>query len=119
MTVTPPAPTTTTQVWTAVCPVAGLIPGRGVAALVDGSPVAIFWLGDDDAVALDDVDPFTGVALLSRGLVGDVDGEPTVASPLYKQRFALRSGRCLDHDAVALRTWPVRIRDDVVEVGSP
>lgn len=119
MTVTPPAPTAATHVWTAVCPMAGLIPGRGVAALVDGHPVAIFWLGDHDVIALDDVDPFTGVALLSRGLVGDVDGEPTVASPLYKQRFALRTGRCLDDEAVALRTWPVRIRDGLVEVSSP
>jgi nitrite reductase (NADH) small subunit len=90
-----------------------------VAALVEGQPVAIFWLGGDDVVAVDDVDPFTGVALLSRGLVGDADGEPTVASPLYKQRFALRSGRCLDDEAVALRTWPARLRDSVVEVGGP
>lgn len=104
--------------WTAVCAVARLTPGRGVAARVDERPVAIFWLGDDDVVAVDDVDPFTGVALMSRGLVGDVDGEPTVASPLYKQRFALRSGRCLDDEAVALRTWAVRIRDGVIEVGS-
>jgi nitrite reductase (NADH) small subunit len=119
MTVTPPAPTTTAHVWTVVCPIAGLTPGRGVAALVDGQPVAIFWLGDDDVVAVDDVDPFTGVALLSRGVVGDVDGDPTVASPLYKQRFALHTGRCLDDDAVALRTWPVRIQDGVIEVGGP
>ena len=128
MTVTPspPAPVpvpgrrdvATTQAWTAVCAVEGLIPGRGVAALVDGSPVAVFWLGDDDVVALDDVDPFSGVAILSRGLVGDVGGEPTVASPLYKQRFALRSGRCLDDDAVDVRTWPARISAGVIEVGT-
>ena len=119
MTVTPPAPPVATDEWTVVCAVGGLTPRRGVAALVDGRPVAVFWLGDDDVVALDDVDPFTGVALLSRGLVGDADGEPTVASPLYKQRFALRTGRSLDDDAVAVRTWPARIRDGLVEVGSP
>jgi nitrite reductase (NADH) small subunit len=113
------SPARVVAAWTRVCTVDGLVPGRGVAALVEGQPVAIFWLGGDDVVAVDDVDPFTGVALLSRGLVGDADGEPTVASPLYKQRFALRSGRCLDDEAVALRTWPARLRDSVVEVGGP
>ncbi|MFD2122434.1 nitrite reductase (NAD(P)H) small subunit, partial [Streptomyces cirratus] len=37
-----------------------------------------------------------------------VTGRPFVASPLLKQRFDLESGRCLDDDAVAVRTYPVR-----------
>lgn len=34
--------------------------------------------------------------------------EPFVASPLLKQRFDLESGRCLDDEEVAVRTYPVR-----------
>lgn len=31
-----------------------------------------------------------------------------MASPLLKQRFDLESGRCLDDEEVAVRTYPVR-----------
>lgn len=48
--------------------------------------------------------------------MGDVAGAPTVASPLYKQRFDLRTGRCLDDETINVRTWPVRITGDHIEV---
>jgi nitrite reductase (NADH) small subunit len=105
--------------WLRVCPVERLTPGRGAAALVGGTQVAIFRLGSGEVFAIDDRDPFSGADVLSRGLVGDADGEPTVASPVYKQRFALRSGRCLDDPAVGVRTWTARTRDGHVEVAAP
>ncbi|GAB7271816.1 hypothetical protein DZS_32100 [Dickeya ananatis] len=39
--------------------------------------------------ALDNLEPGSGANVLSRGIVGDVDGEPVVISPLYKKTFAL------------------------------
>lgn len=83
----------------AVCPLAVLSPGRGVAALVDGYPIAVFLLADGSLHAIDNVDPCCGAGVLSRGVVGDADGVPTVASPMFKQRFDLRTGQCLDDDA--------------------
>jgi nitrite reductase (NADH) small subunit len=108
----------TPAVWVAVCPLARLIPDRGAAALVGGERVAVFVLQDGSVHAIDDRDPFTGAHVLSRGLVGDAGGTPTVASPIYKQRFDLRTGACLDDPAMAVRTWPVRIDDGWIEVGS-
>jgi nitrite reductase (NADH) small subunit len=105
--------------WTSICGVDRMVPDRGVAALVDGRQVAVFLLATGELLAVDNIDPFSGAAVLSRGLVGDVDGTPTVASPVYKQRFDLRSGRCLDDDGVRVATWPVRKGGGVVEVGSP
>lgn len=105
--------------WNPVCPVGLLTPGRGVAALVAGTQVAVFLLPDGEVMAIDDRDPCSGVDVLSRGLIGDVAGEPTVASPIYKQRFELRTGRCLDDDAVSVQTWVVRVRDALVEVAGP
>ena len=99
-----------------VCPVERLIPDRGAAALVAGHPVAVFLLATGDLAAIDNVDPISGASVLSRGIVGDVDGSPTVASPLYKQRFDLRTGRCLDRDDTALAVHEVRVVDGVVEV---
>ena len=105
--------------WRLVCAVDDLIPGRGVAARVAGTQVAVFALPDATLAAVDDVDPFSGASVLSRGLVGDVAGEPTVASPLLKQRFSLRTGACLDDPSVVIRTWPVRVNAGRVEVAVP
>ena len=102
--------------WVTICPAALLTPDRGVSALVGDDVVAVFLLADGSTFAVDDRDPFTGAQVMSRGIVGDAGGAPTVASPLYKQRFDLGSGQCLDDDAVALRTWPIRIHEGRVEV---
>ena len=102
--------------WQDVCGLDQLTFERGAAALVEGRPVALFRLDDDEVVGIDDVDPFWGVAVLSRGLVGCLGGRDTVASPLLKQRFDLRTGACLDDVAVAVATWPVRVQDGRVEV---
>ena len=103
--------------WHDVCGVDDLTPERGATALVGGQPVALFRLEDDEVVAIHDVDPFWGVAVLSRGLVGCLGGRDTVASPLLKQRFDLRTGACLDDPTVTVSTFPVRVSLGRVEVG--
>ncbi len=105
--------------WEAVCRAGRLTADRGVAAVVDGQQVALFLLADGALFAIDDRDPFSGAHVLSRGLVGDADGTPTVASPVYKQRFDLRTGQCLDDLAVRVHAWPVRMQDGWLEVGTP
>ncbi|MGH3978740.1 MAG: nitrite reductase small subunit NirD [Pseudonocardiaceae bacterium] len=105
--------------WTAVCRYDDLIPERGVAALVGAEPVAVFRAHDGQLYALSNLDPFSDASVLSRGIVGDRSGAPTVASPIYKQVFDLRTGGCLDDPDVAVVTFPVRVRDGTVEVGSP
>ena len=107
-----------TTTWTRVCAVADLTPDRGVAALVDGEPVAVFRLStcDDDVVAIANVDPFSGASVLSRGIVGSKGDVITVASPIYKQRFDLRTGACLDDPTMRVRTHDVRVVDGWIEV---
>jgi nitrite reductase (NADH) small subunit len=102
--------------WTAICAVDRLTPDRGVAALVDGHAVAVFLLADGSMHAIDNIDPISGASILSRGLVGEVDGAPTVASPMFKQRFDLASGRCIDAIDVAVRIHDVGLLDDAVHV---
>jgi nitrite reductase (NADH) large subunit len=50
--------------------------------------------------------------------VGDLSGQLVVASPVYKQHFNLRSGRCLEDESVTLRTWPCGVLDGRVWVES-
>ena len=111
-----------TEAWVPVCPVAAIRSGRGVCALVAGWPVAVFRIGDD-LFAIDDLDPFSGASVLSRGLVGTtvVDGEAVVyvASPLKKQRFDLVDGRCLDQEGVAVDVHRVTVVDGTVLVAAP
>lgn len=105
--------------WVAVCRLAELPRERGVAALVAGQQVALFRLVDDTVRAVQHLDPYSGAHVLARGIVGSRGGAPTIASPMHKQVFDLRTGECLDPvgaDPRMLRTWPVRVVDDVVLV---
>ncbi|TLW89691.1 nitrite reductase small subunit NirD [Saccharomonospora piscinae] len=112
--------TTGERVWTPVCEVAAVPRADGVAALLDGDvQVAVFRTGGDEFYALSNIDPFSGAAVLSRGIVGDRDGVPVVASPVYKQRFDLRTGECLDDGSVRVATHPVRVEDGTVSVSVP
>jgi nitrite reductase (NADH) small subunit len=102
--------------WWAVCALDAITPDRGVAALVDGSAVAVFVLGDGSIHAIDNVDPISGASVLSRGLVGDIDGRATVASPMYKQRFDLTTGRCIDSPDALLDVHEVCVAAGIVWV---
>lgn len=94
--------------WFTACDLGALLPGRGVAALLpDGGQVALFRDRDGGLYAIDNRDPFTGAAVLSRGLTGTHRGRPFVASPLLKQRFDLTTGECLDDAAMRVETYRV------------
>jgi nitrite reductase (NADH) small subunit len=95
--------------WITVCDLGRLLPGRGVAALLPGGrQAAVFRDRAGELYAIDNRDPFSGAAVLSRGLTGSHRGRPYVASPLLKQRFDLRTGECLDDATVRVRTYAVR-----------
>ncbi|SDK85442.1 nitrite reductase (NADH) small subunit [Nonomuraea maritima] len=102
--------------WTPICAYDALLPERGVCALVGGEQVAVFRTYDGDLYALDNLDPFSGAYVLSRGIVGTRKGEPTVASPLHKQVFSLVTGRCLDEEGVSVPVHAVRVNGARVEV---
>jgi nitrite reductase (NADH) small subunit len=106
------------QTWTSACPYGHLIPGRGVGVLLDdGSQAALFRLDDGSLHALGNIDPFSGSAVLSRGIVGDRGGRAAVQSPIAKQAFAFDNGRCLDEPGVAVPVYPTRLIDGIVQVG--
>lgn len=117
--------------WVRACSIDDLIVGRGVAVLGPrGEQAALFRLpaaetdreaapGRSRLYAIGNIDPFGRAAVLSRGLTGDRAGEPTVASPLGKQVFALRTGVCLDDESVSVPSYGVRVVERIVEVFFP
>ncbi|QKJ68003.1 nitrite reductase small subunit NirD [Deefgea piscis] len=103
--------------WNAVCDLKAIIPGTGVCALVGERQVAIFRpYADEQVFALDNIDPFAGASVLSRGLIAEHDGELWVASPLKKQRFRLRDGVCYESTERSIQSYPARVVGQQVEV---
>lgn len=89
----------------------------GVTALVAGRAVAIFRTFDGNVHATCNYDPWSHASVMSRGIVGSRGDVPFVASPMHKQAFDLRSGRCLDDEAVTIPVFDVHVVDGVVWVG--
>lgn len=102
-----------------VCSLEDLVPNTGVAALVKGHQIAIFYLPTETPClyAIDNWDPIGKANVLARGIVGDLQGELVVASPLYKQHFSLLSGRCLEKP-VSVQVWPVFLEGNTVLVST-
>lgn len=78
-----------------VCKITELTPGLGVAALVGDVQVALFALPDGTVRCVQNLDPFSGASVMSRGITGSRGEVPTIASPLHKQVFSLDDGECL------------------------
>ena len=106
--------------WIDVCAVNDLDIDRGACALVDGAQIAVFRVSPSDAVyALSNVDPFSGAAVMSRGIVGSRGEVPKVVGPMYKQSFDLRTGQCLDDPTVTIATYLVRVAAGRVAIAAP
>jgi nitrite reductase (NADH) small subunit len=108
--------TTMAPSWTAVCRYSQLEPERGVAALLAGVQIAIFRTFTGDLYAIGNRDPIAGAQVMARGIVGSRGDTPTVASPLHKQVYDLRTGECLDVAGVSVPTYQIRLTGDTVEV---
>jgi nitrite reductase (NADH) small subunit len=103
--------------WTTVCPLNRIAINTGVCALVNDVQVAIFRVGDGTQIyALSNYDPFSKAHVLSRGIVGDRNGIPKVASPVYKQNFNLITGECLDDPNVKVPTFLAQVVDKQVQI---
>jgi nitrite reductase (NADH) small subunit len=104
-----------TTAWSDVCALEALVPGRGVAAMIDGTQIALFHF-DGEVFALSNYDPFSDAYVISRGVVGSKGDTLKVASPVFKHNFCLRTGACLDDDAVSIPTYEVAVVDGRVLV---
>ncbi len=105
--------------WKTICAATELVEGLGVCALVGEEQVAIFKLpGSEGYAAIQNYCPFAKANVLSRGIVGDLKGSTVVASPIYKQHFDLKTGRCLEDIMTKLKVFEVREKDGQLEVAA-
>ena len=111
--------TTDSATWLAACQLDELELHAGVGVKLAGRQLALFKVDENSMekiYAIDNWDPVGRANVMSRGIVGSAGEELYVASPLFKQRFLLANGRCLDSDDVALGVYETRVRDQYVEV---
>lgn len=90
----------------------------GACVLINDVQVAVFYLPKEtpSLYALHNWDPLGKANVLYRGIVGDINGELVVASPLYKQHFSLYTGLCLEDDKVRVPIYEISLEGDSVIV---
>ena len=102
--------------WHPVCAVDALEPTWGEAVLVAGRQVALVLVEPGELYAIDHRDPVTSAYVMARGIVGSRGDRATIASPLLKQVYDLRTGACLDDPGVRVETYRTRVVAGMVEV---
>lgn len=109
----------TTIVWLTACPIEELEIGWGETALLAGRQVALLRASEDLVYAIEARDPHTGAMVMARGIMGSRGDAPTIASPLHKEVYDLRTGEGLSHPQYSVVTFPTRIVGGLLQVGTP
>lgn len=105
--------------WVTVCEDSDLVINSGVCALVNDQQIALFKIKNGQELqifAISNWDPIGKANVLYRGLIASVGDIVVVASPLYKQRFCLTTGACLDSEEVKVKVYPVRVKGHSVQM---
>jgi nitrite reductase (NADH) small subunit len=116
---------TNEKIWRTICKTTDLVKDSGISALLvkesidanNAEQIAIFHLpnSEEKVYAVGNYDPIGKANVLYRGIVGCIEDEPVVASPLYKQHFSLKTGQCLQEDQ-HIAVYPIRIENEQVQV---
>ena len=105
-----------------LCQTEDLVLNSGVCALSEDRQIALFSLeqqGQTQVYATSNWDPIGKANVLSRGLLSCVSGEPCIVSPLYKQRYSLIDGRCLDDDSVSIDIFSLEHTSEGIYLAQP
>jgi nitrite reductase (NADH) small subunit len=111
--------------WHTICSTDDLVKDSGISALLESETnatgkdeqIAIFHIpsSKEQIFAVGNYDPIGEANVLYRGLVGCIDDEPVVSSPLYKQHFSLKTGQCLQEDK-KIAVYDIRIKNEEVQL---
>jgi nitrite reductase (NADH) small subunit len=111
--------------WFTICDENDLVLSSGVCALIPSEKLsqqqlAIFRVKDSanevQTYAVANWDPIGKANVISRGIVGSIDNEIVVSSPLYKQHFSLLTGQCIEDPTQQLTVYETCIKDGALLV---
>ncbi|MCP4988987.1 MAG: nitrite reductase small subunit NirD [Colwellia sp.] len=109
----------TQKAWRTICQTSDLVKDSGISALFESEDeqIAIFHIpnSEEKIYAVSNYDPIGKANVLYRGIVGCIGDEPVVSSPLYKQHFSLKTGKCLQEEQ-RISVYDIRIEDEEVQL---
>ena len=106
------------KTWYKVGHVSDFPVNAGVCVKIQNQQIAVFYFARRDKwYATQNVCPHKFEMVLSRGLIGDLNGIAKVACPLHKKTFSLENGENLNGDLPAIATFPVKVSGEFVYVG--
>ncbi|WP_372880944.1 nitrite reductase small subunit NirD [Psychromonas sp.] len=102
--------------WINVGAVENFAKDLGSCVKVKGLQIAVFNLSDNNRwYAVQNLCPHDKRMVLSRGIVGDKEGDPKVTCPMHKNSFSLTSGQLVNEGDVGnITTYPVKVEDGKV-----
>ena len=117
--------------WVDICAQSQLVENSGVCALLpplkaswenetdtrQHTQIAIFYMPSTHRLfVVSNWDPIGKANVIYRGIIGSIEDEPMVTSPLYKQHFSLVTGKCFEQAETSLLVYLSRIHDGKVQV---
>ncbi len=106
--------------WTHVGHVSDFPFDGGATIKYGKSQIAVFnFASRGEWYASQNMCPHKKAFVLSRGIIGDVQGTPKVACPLHKKTFSLETGESLQSEPYRIRTFPVKVEGDDVYLDLP
>ena len=105
--------------WLVACRVEDAVENGGVCVKHGEDQIALFYFTRrNEWYATQNECPHRKQMALSRGMIGSATDEPKVACPFHKKTFSLSTGKCLSGDECALKTYPVKIENGMVYIGT-
>ncbi len=103
--------------WIKVALVSDIPKNGGACVKVADLQIAIFNFSKENAwFATQNLCPHKKEMVLSRGLIGSDQNRPKVACPFHKKTFSLEDGSCLSGEDYTLKTYPIKIENEMVFV---
>ncbi|MCM4162936.1 MULTISPECIES: nitrite reductase small subunit NirD [unclassified Arenibacter] len=104
--------------WFKAAPVTKFPKNGGACVKYKEMQIAVFnFTREGKWYACQNLCPHKMEMVLSRGIIGEEQGEPKVACPLHKNSFSLKTGKHLNGDLGRIATYPVKIEGDFVYIG--
>ncbi|MFL5731426.1 MAG: nitrite reductase small subunit NirD [Cytophagaceae bacterium] len=105
-------------IWHQVSTISEFPENGGSCIKIGDRQIAIFNFSKrNEWYATQNLCPHKMQMILSRGMIGDKEGEPKVACPFHKKSFSLKTGECLSGEEYSISTYPVKIENGFVYVG--
>jgi nitrite reductase (NADH) small subunit len=106
------------KVWFRAAPAHAFPENGGACVKYKDLQVAVFnFSRRNEWYACQNLCPHKMQMVLSRGIIGSMEGEPKVACPFHKKAFSLKTGSCLNAEECSIAVYPVKIEDGFVYVG--